>query len=305
MTCLGKGATGLTSPSGSEMSAFLISLRRYPVRNKEQSFLRHTNSLTVQAKSNSQTFSSLNLIITGLVNQRLHFIQLNLQPADISHDCSFRFNETALCALVYSCFASTVPSQLCFDPVWRLNRFISCSRLGYNYNSMTRLGALLADCILKISVCLPRILSISSHFLISLTCFLWNALTLGLSWNEKVWETQSVEWLTILTPPLITERVWNKQISSGQTVINHFAECFWRLADSAVQLSNWDITVFQDFLSGLTSLNSTSPSSPSSLMQSYAEPDCRNSWARHISSPRSREHILTVRSDTSQLSRRG
>lgn len=32
MVCLGKGATGLTSPSGSAISAFLISFRRYPAR---------------------------------------------------------------------------------------------------------------------------------------------------------------------------------------------------------------------------------------------------------------------------------
>lgn len=32
-------------------------------------------------------------------------------------------------------------------------------------------------------------------------------------------------------------------------------------------------------------------------MQSYADPDCRNSWAKHISSPRSREAIVTVLSD--------
>lgn len=32
MMCLGKGATGFTSPSGIEMSAFLISLSRYPVK---------------------------------------------------------------------------------------------------------------------------------------------------------------------------------------------------------------------------------------------------------------------------------
>lgn len=36
----------------------------------------------------------------------------------------------------------------------------------------------------------------------------------------------------------------------------------------------------------LTSRNSTSPSSPSSLMQSYSEPDCRNNCAKHISSLR-------------------
>lgn len=34
MTCFGKGATGFTSLSGSEMSAFLTSLSRYPVKNK-------------------------------------------------------------------------------------------------------------------------------------------------------------------------------------------------------------------------------------------------------------------------------
>lgn len=39
-------------------------------------------------------------------------------------------------------------------------------------------------------------------------------------------------------------------------------------------------------------------------MQSYADPDCRNSWARHISSPRSRELILTVRCDVCLLRRR-
>lgn len=32
--CLGKGAIGLTSPSGSEISAFLTSFIRYPVQNK-------------------------------------------------------------------------------------------------------------------------------------------------------------------------------------------------------------------------------------------------------------------------------
>jgi len=36
----------------------------------------------------------------------------------------------------------------------------------------------------------------------------------------------------------------------------------------------------------LTSRNSTSPSSPSSLMQSYSEPDCRNNCVKHISSLR-------------------
>lgn len=31
ITCLGNGAAGFTSPSGSGMSSFLISLKRYPV----------------------------------------------------------------------------------------------------------------------------------------------------------------------------------------------------------------------------------------------------------------------------------
>lgn len=35
MTFLGEGATGFTSLSGSEMSAFFISLRRYPVKKKK------------------------------------------------------------------------------------------------------------------------------------------------------------------------------------------------------------------------------------------------------------------------------
>ena len=36
-TCLGRGATGFTSPSGSGMSALLISLRRYPVKDAMKS----------------------------------------------------------------------------------------------------------------------------------------------------------------------------------------------------------------------------------------------------------------------------
>lgn len=36
MTCLGKGVAGFTSVSGSEISAFLISLRRYPVINNKR-----------------------------------------------------------------------------------------------------------------------------------------------------------------------------------------------------------------------------------------------------------------------------
>lgn len=137
MTCLGKGATGFTSPSGSEMSAFLTSLRRYPVKNKEKSFLKHIklfknvskfpntkdqpfNDTRVIAKSNSVLLSSLNLIIKGLVNHRLHFIQLNLQPADISHDCRVtgsQFNSMRRSS-VASCIPSIVPSQLCLYPVW-------------------------------------------------------------------------------------------------------------------------------------------------------------------------------------------
>lgn len=38
---------------------------------------------------------------------------------------------------------------------------------------------------LRCSALLPRILSISSHLLISLTKRLWNELTLGLSWNQR------------------------------------------------------------------------------------------------------------------------
>lgn len=37
---------------------------------------------------------------------------------------------------------------------------------------------------MKIHFCLPRILSISSHFLISLTYFRWNVLTVGLSCKQ-------------------------------------------------------------------------------------------------------------------------
>lgn len=43
----------------------------------------------------------------------------------------------------------------------------------------------------------------------------------------------------------------------------------------------------------LTSRNSTRPISPSSLMQSYAEPDCRNNCAKHISSLRNPDPILS------------
>lgn len=43
----------------------------------------------------------------------------------------------------------------------------------------------------------------------------------------------------------------------------------------------------------LTSRNSTRPISPSSLMQSYAEPDCRNNCARHISSLLNPDPILS------------
>lgn len=47
--------------------------------------------------------------------------------------------------------------------------------------------------------------------------------------------------------------------------------------------------------SSLTSLNSTSPSSPSSLMQSYSEPDCRNNCAKHISSLRNTIFVCRAR----------
>lgn len=58
---------------------------------------------------------------------------------------------------------------------------------------MNKQGASQVNCTVKINISSPRILSISSHFLISLTYFRWNALTLGLSWKTKqVQETQSV-----------------------------------------------------------------------------------------------------------------
>lgn len=45
MICLGKGATGFISPSGSGISAFLISLRRYP--EKETAVLSKTHTRTI------------------------------------------------------------------------------------------------------------------------------------------------------------------------------------------------------------------------------------------------------------------
>ena len=72
---------------------------------------------------------------------------------------------------------------------------------------------------------LPRILSISSHFLISLTCFRWNELTLGLSWNgckrkysvkasmihpySSLWQCETVQCKTLISAeqPIINHRV--------------------------------------------------------------------------------------------------
>lgn len=68
MTCLGKGAPGFTSLSGSEISAFLTSLRRYPVKKKNIPIQKHKKTFTnteSEAKSDSVSFSSLNLIIKG------------------------------------------------------------------------------------------------------------------------------------------------------------------------------------------------------------------------------------------------
>lgn len=83
MMCLGKGATGFTSPSGSEMSAFLTSFRRYPVKKKLRATISKThkkiqfkgcckafkyhkqplNNTGKDARSDSVLFSSLNLIL--------------------------------------------------------------------------------------------------------------------------------------------------------------------------------------------------------------------------------------------------
>lgn len=57
------------------------------------------------------------------------------------------------------------------------------------------------------------------------------------------------------------------------------------------------LSVCASSVSLLTSRNSTNPSSPSSLMQSYSEPDCRNNCAKHISSLRNTIFICqTLRS---------
>lgn len=88
MMCLGKGVTGFTSDSVIEMSAFLISLRRYPVNNKVQLFLKYKNTktnlwITLNLKQSSILSESNN----SLFKQLCHFKVPNVQPADISHDC--------------------------------------------------------------------------------------------------------------------------------------------------------------------------------------------------------------------------
>lgn len=55
-------------------------------------------------------FSSLNVIIRGRVNQGLVFIQLNLQPADISHDCGVTGSQ--LNSVRRSSVASCIPALL-------------------------------------------------------------------------------------------------------------------------------------------------------------------------------------------------
>lgn len=198
MMCLGKGATGFTSLSGSEMSAFLTSLRRYPVKKQIANFVRHTtfvslcfvsalpNTMNIllkynafEAQSNRDVLSSPNLIIKGFVNQGQHFIQLNLQPADISHDwrvIGSQLNSVKPSSVASCTPASLLPSHNSFiETFLGQNPLISCRKLQLNEQTLPYWKTV------KINVSLPRILSISSHFFISLTCFRWNVVTLGLS----------------------------------------------------------------------------------------------------------------------------
>lgn len=77
---------------------------------------------------------------------------------------------------------------------------------------------------------LPRILSISSHFLTSFTYFRWNVLTVGLSWRGKKAE---VEWerirntqnLTLLTSLSLWYETWqemDRNWKAGRTVAQNW-----------------------------------------------------------------------------------